>query len=133
MKGGTLGRKSRERLASADSRLNLIVSEAVTIMDLTVLEAHRPEKRQNELLREGATQVAWPDSKHNTLPSKAVDVAPWPIDWNDLERFVLLAGVMFAVAARYGVKLRWGGDWDRDTQTTDERFRDYVHFEIWED
>ena len=130
MKGGTLGRKSRERLSQADRRLELIVSEAVGIMDLTVLEAHRPKNRQNQLHREGATKVKWPESEHNTLPSRAVDVAPWPIDWEDLERFVLLAGVMFAVASRYGVKLRWGGDWDQDGKTTDETFRDYVHFEL---
>jgi peptidoglycan L-alanyl-D-glutamate endopeptidase CwlK len=133
MKGGTLGARSRERLAQADLALFLIVSEAVRIMDLTVLESHRPKERQNALFRQGASKVQWPNSKHNTLPSKAVDIAPWPVDWNDRESFCLLAGVMFAVASRYGFKLRWGGDWNRDGRTADESFRDYGHFELLED
>jgi len=26
--------------------------------------------------------------------------------------------------------LRWGGDWDRDTQVDDNNFDDLVHFEL---
>jgi len=31
-----------------------------------------------------------------------------------------------------GVTLRWGGDWDRDTEVQDNSFDDLVHFEIVE-
>jgi len=26
--------------------------------------------------------------------------------------------------------LRWGGDWDRDTEVNDNRFQDFPHFEL---
>jgi peptidoglycan L-alanyl-D-glutamate endopeptidase CwlK len=33
-----------------------------------------------------------------------------------------------------GVKLRWGGNWDRDGEpVTDQDFQDLVHFELAED
>ena len=28
------------------------------------------------------------------------------------------------------LKIRWGGDWDMDTQTKDNKFDDLVHFEL---
>ena len=28
-----------------------------------------------------------------------------------------------------GIKIRWGGDWDSDTQVNDNKFDDLVHFE----
>jgi len=31
-----------------------------------------------------------------------------------------------------GVDLRWGGDWDGDTEVRDNGFDDLVHFEIVE-
>ena len=29
-----------------------------------------------------------------------------------------------------GVEIRWGGDWDSDTQVKDNKFDDLVHFEL---
>jgi peptidoglycan L-alanyl-D-glutamate endopeptidase CwlK len=34
------------------------------------------------------------------------------------------------VASQMGLKIRWGGDWDMDTQTKDNKFDDLVHFEL---
>ncbi len=129
----TLGRGSLENLSLVDIRLQDVVSEAIKTMDFSVLEGHRGYERQEEMYRTGLSTVKWPNSKHNALPSLAVDLAPYPIDWNDTERFVLLAGVMFTIAKQKGVELRWGGDWDQDGSMMDETFRDYVHFELVEE
>jgi len=101
-------------------------------MDFTILEGYRGEEKQNEAFDTGRSQLRYPESKHNTFPCLAVDIAPYPIDWQDTERFVLLAGVIKAVAHSLEVSdlIRWGGDWDRDGQMTDETFRDYPHFEL---
>jgi hypothetical protein len=64
------------------------------------------------------------------MPSRAVDVAPYPIDWNDFKRFYHFAGIVRAVAHQRGVKIRWGGDWDSDFDFKDERFLDLPHFEL---
>ena len=69
------------------------------------------------------------NSKH--LTGKAVDVAPYPIDWNDRERFTYFAGYVMGIAAKMGIKLRWGGDWDRDHNLKENSFDDLPHFEIY--
>lgn len=95
-----------------------------------VIEGHRTEYDQNRYFLEGKSKVTFPNSKHNTMPSKAVDIAPYPIDWKDKERFYELKKIIFEIAEKQGVKLRWGGDWDGDGDTTDQTFHDLVHFEI---
>ena len=34
------------------------------------------------------------------------------------------------VALEMGIPLRWGGDWDNDTQLSNNKFDDLVHFEL---
>jgi hypothetical protein len=103
----------------------------VQIMDCTILCGHRDEEAQNKAIAEKASKTPYPQSKHNKYPSHAVDISPWPIpeDW-DPKAFILLAGVVKAEAHHLGLKVRWGGDWDSDDDLTDQKFNDYVHFEI---
>jgi hypothetical protein len=75
-------------------------------------------------------RVQWPDSKHNQSPSMAVDVAPYPIDWADRERFNYFAGYVMGVASQHGIALRWGGDWNRDWKVRDNNFDDLPHYEL---
>ena len=72
----------------------------------------------------------FPKGRHNALPSKAVDVAPYPIDWEDREGFILFAGYVLGVASQLGLNIRWGGDWDGDFDLSDNEFDDLVHFEM---
>ena len=128
------GSTSLERLQECDPTLQLILRWAVRYYDFTIVVGHRGEADQNAAFAAGNSKLQWPDGKHNSLPSKAVDIAPYPIDWEDTERFVFLAGVIMTIAHLLGVgdKIRWGDDWDRDGRMTDERFRDYGHFEVIE-
>lgn len=126
----SFGKKSSDKLFAADTRLESICNEAIKVVDFTVLESVRSEDRQNYLFDAGLSKVEFPNSKHNQLPSLAIDVAPWPIDWKDSSRFYYLAGVMKATAISKGVNLRWGGDWDSDNDFKDQTFMDLGHFEI---
>ncbi len=40
------------------------------------------------------------------------------------------AGLVRGIAVSWGVKIRWGGDWDMDGDLKDNSFDDLVHFEI---
>ena len=128
----SFGRMSNERLKTVDWKILMIVEDAIQITDFTVLETYRNPTRQDVLFAQGLSKARGGDSKHNVFPSRAIDVAPWPIDWDDTERFVKLAGVFEAVAYNLGLsdELRWGGDWDSDNRLTEETFRDYGHFEL---
>lgn len=123
---------SRARLETCDIRLQSLFNEVIRHFDCTVLEGHRGQDAQDNAYASGKSQVKWPDGKHNRMPSKAVDVAPYPIDWNDIRRFYYFAGFVLGVAARMQIPIRWGGDWDRDTLVNDQNFNDLVHFEVAE-
>ena len=123
--------RSRRRVASCHPDIQRVLVTAIEHgPDFAVLQGRRGRRAQTAALRAGHSQLPYPRSRHNTKPSLAVDVAPWPIDWDDTNRFRFLAGFLLGVAAVLGIRLRWGGDWDRDFQERDERFRDLPHFEL---
>ena len=101
-------------------------------MDCSVLEGHRSKDRQNSLYAEGKTKLRYPNGRHNEYPSRAVDVVPYPVDWNDRERFHLFAGFVIGTAMSMGTNLRWGGDWNQNWEVDDNKFDDFPHFEIKE-
>lgn len=123
------GESSRGRLATIHPQLRDVLDEAIKKFDFAVISGHRGEVEQNEKFDEGTSTKRWLESKHNTEPSDGVDIAPFPIDWSDSRRFCYLAGWVMATADRMGVRLRWGGDWDMDTEIKDHRFSDLGHFE----
>jgi hypothetical protein len=126
------GRRSKKHLATCDKRLQDVFNEVIKHVDCSVIEGHRDEERQNKLYEEGKTKVYWPNGRHNAKPSKAADVVPYPIDWDDRERFHLFAGFVIGIAKSMGITLRWGGDWDQDWTVMDNKFDDFPHFEIKE-
>ena len=126
------GNKSKARLSTCDQRLQDVFNEVIKYVDCSVLEGHRSKERQKILYDEGKTKVRYPKGRHNAFPSLAVDVVPYPVDWEDRERFHLFAGFVLGVARRMGVTLRWGGDWNMNFEVDDNKFDDFPHFEIRE-
>lgn len=120
---------SKRRLSTCTLGLQELFNTVIGIFDCKVLEGYRGEERQNFLFDTGASKKRYPESKHNKTPSEAVDVAPYPVDWENIRRFYLFAGVVLGVASEKGLSIRWGGDWDSDTEITDQKFNDLVHFE----
>ena len=126
------GKKSRERLSTCDERLQKVFNEVIKYVDCSILEGHRDERKQDRYYAEGKTKVRYPMGRHNSKPSRAVDVAPYPIDWDDRERFHLFSGFVLGLARGMGIRLRWGGDWNMNFEVDDNKFDDFPHFEIRE-
>lgn len=120
------GKRSKERLKGVDIKLQHILRRLVKIMDVTIIEGLRSQERQNELVAKGASKTKY--SKH--IEGKAVDVAPYPIDWEDRERFHYMGGMLRGIAHELDIKIRWGGDWDSDGEIADNSFDDLVHVEL---
>lgn len=129
----SFGPASLERLSNVHPELRRVMDEVIKHVDFTVLCGHRGEEEQNMAFAQGKSKLKWPDGKHNTLPSRAVDIAPYPVNWENVREFYLFAGFVLGVANQIGVQLRWGGDWDRDWDILDNRFNDLPHFELLED
>ena len=105
-----LGKSSRDKLSTCHVELQDLIQEVAAgvdqgdlayagIHDITVLCGHRGEQEQNEAVANGASETPWPRSKHNRLPSDAVDVSHHPVDWNRRKLEVLhayIAGIAHA-------------------------------------
>ena len=119
---------SAKKLSTCNIALQNLFDEVIRHFDCTVLEGVRTQDRQDELVKAGKSQTH--HSKH--LTGNAIDVAPYPIDWADTQRFHYFAGFVKGIAAAMGISVRWGGDWDNDTEVDDNTFDDLPHFELKE-
>ena len=120
------GKRSKQRLKGVDPKLVNVLNELIKIMDVTIIEGLRSKERQEQLLAQGKTKTKY--SKH--IEGKAVDLAPYPIDWEDREMFHYMGGMLRGLGKAMGVNIRWGGDWDSDGDINDNKFDDLVHVEI---
>jgi len=98
--------------------------------DFTILCGHRTKEEQEAAFRAGASKLKFPHSKHNSFPSRAVDIAPYPIDWKNIDRFIELAEAVKAKADKMGIKIIWGGDFNNDGDKTTNDAWDKPHFEL---
>jgi peptidoglycan L-alanyl-D-glutamate endopeptidase CwlK len=131
----TFGKVSKDRLATCHPRLIELFEEVVKHYDCIILCGTRSKDEQDEAFRTGKSKLAFPKSKHNSMPSMAVDVAPYftvapNVRWNDKESFYHFAGFVKGIAAAKGINIRWGGDWDSDNDLKDQTFFDLPHFEL---
>lgn len=143
-----LGSKSIKKLSGVHPDLVKVVKEAITTseVDFGVVFGVRTAAEQHELYLKGRTKpgsiVTYKDgykNKSNHQPKEdgygySVDLAVWTgvtYDWNDIPKYRLVAKAMLDAAKKLGIKIRWGADWDMDGSTSDERFLDWGHFELW--
>ena len=148
-----LSQKSLDKMDGVDERLQRVVKRAIqlTKQDFMVLEGVRTREQCminygkgrtiTECVAKGvpakyakpnAAKVTWLNnpfaSKH--VSGKAVDLVPYPVDWNDLKKFDAIAQAMLQAAKELGVPVRWGADWDNDGKPRERGESDSPHFEI---
>ena len=122
MPGFPFGKKSLEARATLHPDLVKVVDEAAKEVNITLLCGHRGQEDQDKAYSEGKSKLKWPKSRHNTWPSEAVDIAPYPLDWKNIKAFKEMAEKVKEAAENVNVEIEWGGDW-----TT---FKDYPHFQL---
>lgn len=105
-------RRSELHKQTCDDRLQFILDELIKLMDVKVHCGHRGEVDQNEAFDKKYSKLKYPRSRHNSLPSRAVDVAPYPTDWENRERFMYMQGLIRGIAAANDIKLRKLIKWD---------------------
>lgn len=114
-------KKSKEKLATCHPDLQKIANELIKIMDVTILCGHRDEEAQNKAFHKGNSKLEYPNSKHNQIPSLAVDIVPYPLNWSDIEMFQRMCGIIEGIAHEKGIKIRMGRDFS---------FKDFPHAEL---
>ena len=132
----TFSTQSLDRLHGVHPALQDLCFDVLYHHDITIVYGKRSIAEQLNLFNEGLSKTM--RSKHLKQEdgfAHAVDIAPYPIDWNNTKRFYYLAGMMMALAPKYlpdNYALRWGGDWDSDDDLDDQTFMALVHFELVE-
>ena len=122
------GKKSLANLKGVNTKLVNVLNQTIKHFDFSVIEGLRSLETQKEYIDKGVSKTM--DSKH--LVGRAVDIAPYPVDYDNIKRFIYLGGIVLGIASQLGVKLRWGMDWDMDTYVKDTKFIDAGHFEMVE-
>lgn len=122
--------RSQANLATCDQKLQDLFNEVIKHVDCTILEGHRNREEQEEAFRTGKSQLHYPHGNHNAYPSNAVDAVPYPIDWENTDRLYMFSGFVQGIAAKMGISIRVGADWDGDFNTKNQHFVDLPHFEL---
>ncbi len=137
------GKRSKQVLSEIDPEMERLFNRVIEGYDCSLICGHRTQEDQTRAFIAGTSQVPWPESKHNTVPSMAVDAVPYPLpkDWGkiqgdgaraalqkysgeltgkELQKFIHFGNYVLGVAAGMGIKIEWGGQW--------KTFKDYPHF-----
>lgn len=136
-------KSSEERIATLHPDLQRVLRKAINVVDFSVIDGLRNEESQKKAVANKRSKVNFPNSRHNRSKrddgtydykvADAVDVAPYPIQWPNINkqtareyvrrmgRFYLLAGVIKACAIIEQVELKWGGEF--------KNFFDGPHFQ----
>jgi len=132
MKDRKFSKRSIGNLTGVHPHLQVVTARALQIspVDFLVIDGLRTREQQKLYVSQGKSKTM--NSAH--LTGYAVDLVPLDseggIDWDKFGPFELVAGAMMQASKEFDVPLRWGGDWDRDGDHKDERFRDGPHFEL---
>lgn len=132
---------SLRKLEGVHPDLVRVVKQAIRItnQDFSILEGVRTPERQKELYAQGRTKpgqiVTWTlKSNHFINPETgyghAVDIVPYPLDWNDPKKFDAIYRAMMSAAKELGVEIRSGMDWDRDGKLREKGEQDSPHWEV---
>ena len=116
---------SLDRLVTCDKRLQDLADMMLerSAFDLKVMEGYRTKDAQEQAYREGRSRARFGESLHNVFPSKAIDIVPLPINWDDKDtRWVEMALNAMWCAGKLGIEITWGGSF--------KGFFDGVHFEL---
>lgn len=131
-------KRSEQRLSECDKDLQLICNTLIQYIDFSIVTGYRSPAEQLKKVEQGLSKVKV--SKHNSNPSLAVDIKPYPLLKNDnhsvREQFYYLGGYAMGVAKVLKAQglithdVRYGGDWNRDGKITDNGFDDLYHIEL---
>ncbi len=127
-----LSKRSLDELKGVHPDLVKVVKRAIEItsQDFLVTTGVRTQEEQDALYEQGRTKpgpiVTWTRNS-NHLPKSdgygyAVDLCPYPVDWDNVGKFTNIASAMLKAATELGVQMGWGGYYVKT--------KDYPHFEL---
>ena len=114
-------RSSQDKLNTCHADLIRLFNEVIKYRDCKIICGRRGKQEQDEAYADGKSQVKYPKSYHNRFPSHAVDAVPYPIEWENIDRFIEFGGFVLGIAAMMNIDIVWGGNF--------KKFFDGPHFQ----
>jgi peptidoglycan L-alanyl-D-glutamate endopeptidase CwlK len=129
---------SKQRLITCHKDLRILFAHVIQEYDCTIICGHRDREDQDKAFAEGKSKLKYPNSKHNKIPSEAVDAAPYEVNHIDWSKMQMIAFAFYVKGVadrlyRTGVidhRIRLGADWNENNDIDDEIFLDAPHFEL---
>ena len=118
----SFSKSSLEKLATCHEDLQKLFNEVIKDVDCVIVCGFRNQEDQDKAFADGFSKLKWPHGKHNREPSHAVDVCPFPIEWDNVQRFEAFAEVVKCKAEELKINVTWGGSW--------KDFPDRPHWEL---
>ena len=105
------GKTSLDRLATCDKKLQDLANMMLerSPFDLTITCGYRTKDEQEKAYKDGKSRAKFGESKHNVFPSKSIDIAPYPLSWdnNDIRWWKMIA-LAYECARIKNIKIRSG-------------------------
>lgn len=140
-----LSKRSLASLEGVDAQLVSVAKRAIQItkQDFVIIEGLRTREQMMINYGKGRTaaqlakfgipasyakpkeaKVTWLNNPFasNHASGKAIDVVPYPVDWNDINKFRTIFAAFQKAADELGVIIRWGGHFQKS--------KDYPHIEL---
>lgn len=108
-------------IADIHPDLKHIVQELSKEIEIVVKTGHRDHAAQVNAFNLGHSRYVWPNSKHNTLPSLAVDIVPKDAKPDDVYKFRDMCRRIERIADLAAIKIQLGRDFP---------FREYCHIQL---
>lgn len=107
------GEVSKQRLMWLPPTFQKVLENAVKRVDFSVICTLRTYEEQQELYNNHKSNAKPGESKHNLKPGflhvEAVDVCPYPTQFENKELFIKLAYIILDEARKLNYPLLWGG------------------------
>lgn len=105
-------KESKKILSTVDGRLQTLFNEVIKYFDCKVTDGIRTAEKQKEIFdkNKGLTGC---DGYHKISKHQlglAVDVVPYPVNYEDKKSFYQLAGCVKTIAKQLNIDVVWGGD-----------------------
>lgn len=126
----SFSKKSLYQLSTCHPDLQRLFNKVIETWDCTIIEGYRDQASQEAAFRSGKSDKHFPLGNHNKKPSIAVDVMPYPVNWNDVPGIKAFTAHVFATASQLDIPLRWGGNWKTYLDNTHGELVDMDHFEL---
>ena len=128
--------ESFSHLSTCHTDLQAIFFDVIRTVDCHVIEGYRSEEIKENGVTFTHKDLHILNGKHHQHPAMAVDVIPYPVDFDNIERLYWFSGYVMGIAQKLKEEgkithsLRYGCDLFKNESVT--TIADLVHFELAE-